>query len=139
MGVGHVRHCVFNIGDVMVKAILIDPFNQTITEVEYDADGSYKQIYDFIGAQPFTSIAVTPEFDGDRLFLDDEGLYRDHQRFFSIGDYPNPLAGKGLILGQNRAGEVDEVKTSAVAISADVRFHGDISGAIKPKFEVYPL
>ena len=36
---------------------------------------------------------------GDGIYVDDEGLYAEDQRFFQHKFYPSPLAGKGLVLG----------------------------------------
>lgn len=80
-----------------MKAYLIDPFAKTITEVEYSGD--YRDIYKHIDADLFTT-AMFNEFD-DTVFVDDEGLFKEGQEFFVVSGYPQPLAGKGLVLGCN--------------------------------------
>ena len=57
-----------------MRAILIDPFTETITEVEYSGD--FKQIYNLINCNTFTVSAIS---DADDLFLDDEGLLKDNR------------------------------------------------------------
>jgi len=52
-----------------MKAILINPFNQTITEVEYSGD--YKEIYKLIECSTFDCVNID---DDNTLFVDDEGL-----------------------------------------------------------------
>ena len=85
-----------------MKAYLIDPFAQTITEVEYSGD--YKQIYSLIDADLFTTATFNEH--GDTVFVDDEGLINGKpQEFFLVRGYPTPLAGKGLILGTDEDGE----------------------------------
>jgi hypothetical protein len=84
-----------------MQAYLIDPFNKTITAVEYSGD--YKQIYQHIGADLFT--AATFNDFGDSVFVDDEGLFKPDQEFFLVNGYPQPLAGKGLVLGCNDDGD----------------------------------
>jgi hypothetical protein len=84
-----------------MKAYLIDPFAQTITEVEYSGD--YKQIYSLIDADLFTACQIN-RF-GDTVFVDDEGLFKQNREFFLINGYSQPLAGKGLVLGSNDDGE----------------------------------
>ena len=75
-----------------MKAILINPFNQTITEVEYS--GNFKEIYKLIDCSTFDCINI----DNDNtLFVDDEGLLQEN-RYFHWKDYTN-LAGKALIIG----------------------------------------
>lgn len=79
-----------------MRAILIDPFERTITEVDYNGD--FHQIYDLIDAQTFDAARVNDV--GDAIFVDDEGLISGkRQEFFGFRGYPQPLAGKGLLLG----------------------------------------
>ena len=75
-----------------MKAILINPFNQTITEVEYS--GNFKEIYKLIDCSTFDCINID---DDNTLFVDDEGLLRENRYFYWKG-YTN-LAGKALIIG----------------------------------------
>lgn len=78
-----------------MKAYLIDPFARSVTETEYNGD--YQTIAPAIGARLFT----VAEFNdaGDAVFVDDEGLLAGPTAFFLIDGYPEPLAGKGLVLG----------------------------------------
>lgn len=43
--------------------------------------------------------------DGSVLFLDDEGLFVEGQTFFILEGYPQPLAGKALVMGTDEEGE----------------------------------
>lgn len=87
-----------------MKAFLIDPFNRTITEVEHNGD--FHQIYEFLQiTTPFTVVALGEEYGRDSIFLDDEGLYAKDQRYFLLAGYPQPLAGRGLVLGCDDEGE----------------------------------
>lgn len=81
-----------------IKAVLVDPFAETVTDVEYNGD--YKQIYEHIQADLFALVRLK---DGDDVFVDDEGLLKltEDSRFFILPDYPQPLAGRGLILGND--------------------------------------
>jgi len=97
-----------------MRAILIDPFTQTIEEVDYSGD--YKDIYGLIQCDLFTTVYL-PNTSDDTLFVDDEGLYVENQRFFKIDGFEQPLAGRGLMLGTDEEGEsvdcmstVEEVK-----------------------------
>ena len=80
-----------------MKAILINPFDETITEVEYSGD--FKQIYKLIDCDYFT---ISRLCDSDDLFVDDEGLLKPNRYFTWSGQ---PFAGKGLILGHDDEGE----------------------------------
>lgn len=84
-----------------MKSILIDPFAKTVTEVEHD--GTLDAIYAAIGADCVCTVRLDEE--GDAVFLDDDGLFKRGQEFFAIGNYPHPLAGKGLVLGCDAEGE----------------------------------
>lgn len=91
-----------------MKAILIDPIEKKITEVDHDGD--YKQIYRLIDCEIFTTVGIdSPDETSDprdnSIFIDDEGLLNDPRYFFQWSGYPQPLAGKGLILGCNEEGE----------------------------------
>lgn len=83
-----------------MKGILIDPFERTVTRV--DVPPGIDAIYALIQAQPFTCVGID---DRNAIYVDDEGLYKEDQRFFQFRGYPQPLAGKGLILGSDNEGE----------------------------------
>lgn len=78
-----------------MRAFLIDPFKQEVTEVNYSGD--FRQIYDLIDAQTFDVARLNTK--GDGIYVDDEGLCAEDVRFFQHKFYPQPLAGKGLVLG----------------------------------------
>lgn len=100
-----------------MKAYLIDPFTQTVSEVEYSGD--YREIYSLIDCDTFTCADFNPF--GDTVFVDDEGLINGKpQEFFLIGDYPTPLAGKGLVLGTNEDGESVEPSMTIHQVAARV-------------------
>ena len=80
-----------------MQAYLIDPFTKTITEVEYSGD--IQDIYRLIEAKPFDCARFNAE--GDVVFVDDNGLLNVPFHFFQVEGYPQPLAGKGLVLGCN--------------------------------------
>lgn len=89
-----------------MKAYLINPFNKTITEVDYD--GNYKSIYTMISTEDNkvnTFECVNLNQHDDTIYVDEEGLFvpRSEQAFFVFnGAF---LAGKGLVLGTNDEGE----------------------------------
>ena len=80
-----------------MRAILINPFDETITEVDYSGD--FKQIYKFIDCSTFDVVMLC---DADDLYVDDEGLLKENRYFSWSGRI---FAGKGLILGHNEEGE----------------------------------
>ena len=105
----------------MMQAILINPFDKTIEEVEYSGD--WKDISSLLECDIFTTVY----FDNttDSVFVDDEGLYVEGQAFFTIGDCPQPLAGRGLILGCDDEGDSVDCKTTLEEAKAMVKFLGN--------------
>lgn len=101
-----------------MKAYLIDPAARTITQVEYTGD--YKNIYTHIEANCFDVARVYK--NGDGIFVDDEGLLNEPEHFFIHRNYPNPLAGKGLMLGVDDEGESVEPGTDIETLRNDIAF-----------------
>ncbi len=90
-------------------AYLITPSERTVQRVRVS---DYKDIYHWIGADCF-DVARFAE-NGDGVFVDDNGLLvqRPADDFFSIDDYPEPLAGRGLVMGVDNEGESIAPKTT---------------------------
>lgn len=85
-----------------MRGFLINPFERTLTEVDYDGD--FHSIYKLCDYSTFVIVNDHPLPQLD-VFVDDEGLFKEAQAFFTWGDYPQPLSGKGLILGHDLSGE----------------------------------
>lgn len=100
-----------------MKAYLIDPYEQSVSEVEYNGD--YNQIYKLIDATTFDVARIA---DGDSIYIDDDGLSKDWQEFFMHEDYGNPLAGKGLVLGCNDEGDSTEPACTLEQLREQVSF-----------------
>jgi hypothetical protein len=83
-----------------IKAVLIDPYAEEVRDVIYN--GNYKQIHEHILADCFDVVRLSGY---DDVYVDDEGLLKitPETKFFMLPDYPNPLAGRGLILGNDMA------------------------------------
>lgn len=102
-----------------MRSILIDPFTRTVSEVEYS--GKYEQIYELVDCDTYDCVRINKY--GDAIFVDDEGLIKEkEQKFFLHEDYPNPLAGKGLILGCDKEGESVEPHTTIGEVAAKVQW-----------------
>lgn len=106
-----------------MRAILIDPKNRTVTEVNYTGD--YRNINTHIQADCFDIVRIGDEND-NTIFVDDEGLINDKARdvgFFRFdGDNPMALAGYGLILGTDAEGESIECNLSVADVYSRVAF-----------------
>lgn len=101
-----------------MKAFVIDPFEKTINEVEYSGD--YTQIYELGDFECFDIATFNQKRDG--VFVDDNGLFKDDQRFFLINGYPQPLAGKGVVLGCDDEGASVAPTVTREWLEANVRF-----------------
>jgi hypothetical protein len=102
-----------------MNAILIDPFKQEITEMDWDGD--YMSIAKILDCQWITG-AYPPDMDHDVIYVDDEGLYVDDQRFFMISGYPHPIAGYGLILGTDEVGDAIPPKSNVDELAKRIFF-----------------
>lgn len=81
-----------------MRAFLIDPARRSVEELDFR--GNYKQIQRLLSYTEEPVLFTIIEVDyGDTLFLDDEGLLKKDLHAFHWKGYPNPLAGKGLLLG----------------------------------------
>lgn len=83
-----------------MKAYIIDPEKREVKTVKYD--GSIDTIKSLIGAEWFDCVRVHPS--GDVFYVDDMGLYREPQWFFSFWGFTHPFAGKALVLGTDSEG-----------------------------------
>lgn len=104
-----------------VTGYLIDPVACTVTQVPVSVeDGSgLADIYKHTQCDCIDLARIGPA--GDAVFVDDEGLLKEPECFFGVADYPNPLAGRGLVLGCDAEGETispaasfDDIKRSVV-------------------------
>lgn len=100
-----------------MNAYLIDPFARTITEVEHNGD--YREIYKFINASTFDVARLD---DGDGMYIDDEGLFKDEQAFFLHKGYGQPLAGKALVLGCDDEGNSTSPRCTLKDLQQQVQF-----------------
>jgi hypothetical protein len=85
------------------RAILIDPFNETITEVKM-VDTKLQTIYALLGCNIIT---ITSLANGIDMVLDDEGLLKDSEKqaYFKFGIGSQPFAGKALIVATDDEGD----------------------------------
>jgi hypothetical protein len=82
-----------------MRAVLIDPFAKTIEEVDYS--GELDDVYRLT----WTDIVETVQVDREHhMYVDEEGMMQKDQRFFRVAGYPQPLAGRGLIVRSDREG-----------------------------------
>ena len=92
----------------MTRAILINPFNETIMNVTM-VDTKLQTIKNLIDCEIITvaGIGTSNQYRGIDLILDDEGLLKDseHQAYFKYGIQSQPYAGKALMVATDDEGE----------------------------------
>ena len=106
-----------------MKAFLINPIDETITEVDHD-DSDYKNISKAIDAKYFTTVQIHE--DGDTIYLDDEGLlHGNHKHTFTLDKVFNQtFVGKGLVLGTNmRNGDAKDVDCTLDDLKNRIEFN----------------
>jgi hypothetical protein len=109
-----------------LKAILIDPFNQTI--IEHETDGELHSIYKLMQVSMIEAVYLNSS--KDCMYVDEEGLLGNllEQAWFRIeGFEDNPFAGRGLVFGTTDDGgnsspriTVDQLRTLVVWCRLDV-------------------
>lgn len=91
-----------------MKAILINPENQTIKEIELEEgiEAMYKEMDCSVFSAPIT-------YDnGDTMYCDDEGLFKAQTGGILMPDWRYMIVGKILVLGcDNETGESKDVET----------------------------
>jgi len=109
-----------------MKAILIDPHNRSVSEVEVSKSRFLKDLYAHIGCD-LVERAISEDRKHE-VWLDEEGLFKQPLAFFKFEGYPQEAyAGKGVILGCNRTLSdskdcpltLDEVKAKVKFVSID--------------------
>jgi hypothetical protein len=97
----------------MIKAIQIDPFDLTVSEIEFDAS-NFTNIYPLLSHETMKVDTFAASYSkqlaqGDAVFVDDEGLMKGCSRYFNIGG--ETLVGKGLIIGSDNQGNEQSAQT----------------------------
>jgi len=113
-----------------MEAILIDPHTETVSVVDFNGD--FREISRIIGdgCRTFTVVNIGYSSDeifysNDGIFVDDEGLLREQATpFFKFRGYPQPLAGRGLILGADEMGESISPRVTLQQVKDSVEFLG---------------
>lgn len=92
-----------------IRAVLIDPVARTVTDIEIEKGLSF--LYKAIGCRTVTRVELDDQND---LWLDDDGLLHTPQPDkFTIGRYPQPLAGVGLVCGYDGEGNTISTRLDA--------------------------
>lgn len=102
-----------------MKAVLIDPLTRDISDVEFEGE-TLAALYKLIDCTTVTAVSLVFDDQVVSLFLDDEGLFVQDQKFWSIFQYPEPLAGRAVILGLDASsGESLDVPVDASRVAEE--------------------
>lgn len=110
-----------------MKALLINPYERSITEVEDPRWGYDPMLKALAGpdresATGLDSVALSSRL---RLWVDDNGYTIEGLRVFRIDGYDAPLCGMGLVLGLDAAGESVAPNLPVEALARFVRWTDD--------------
>lgn len=101
-----------------MKAFLINPEKQEISEIEV-THPVLKSLYRHIGCDCIDSLRIN---QNNIIWVDDEGLLKPNF-YFRIENYPNPLAGNGVVLGIKPDGDNKDVSITLDKLKEIVSFY----------------
>jgi len=92
-----------------VRAILIDPFLEKVSEVKIGTD--LEQLYSTLGCDLITITRLGVGVNALDMILDDEGLLKnsEEQRYFKYKLFSQPFAGKALLVCSDKMGNTTSV------------------------------
>lgn len=102
-----------------MKAILIDSVNREVKEIEIGK--GIDEMYKFLQCECFTIASYLDKEDA--IFVDDEGLMKEQNAFFTFEGAHQPFAGNGLIMGCDDEGESEDCKISFNEVKEKVKFY----------------
>ena len=110
-----------------MRAILINPFLKTITEV--DCSDDLNSMYRLLSAPPSEEVHtfnIACLFKNrDTVYVDEEGTFKTKLYGFSFKS-KSIFVGNGLILGANSRGESVDARSLLIEIQNEVTFHGSL-------------
>jgi len=102
-----------------MRAILINPWFKSITEVDIGGDNDIEKLLNNpLGPKVYVFTCGMMWPNGDTLYIDDEGLLKPGGRAFTIhtDDGIKALVGNALILGSDEEGNSVDVKATLTEI-----------------------
>lgn len=122
-----------------MKAILINAEHKTIAAVTIsnDADKRLKECQQLLGGY----LCIAHEVDEfNTLFVDDEGLFKEENNWFTFAgsNQPYPFKGNGLILGVDDCGETVDCTCTLEQIAEKVSFVKQLSARADNMVSGYP-
>lgn len=92
-----------------MKAILINPFEKTITEVDYN--GKFEQAYKLMDC---SMIEYVRPIKGHTLLLDEDGMFKAKQAKFRLFGNPVQFINCALLVGGLRGNKSTDLSVDAV-------------------------
>ena len=86
----------------MISGLLIDPFEQTVTEVELSEDSTFADAKKHM--QLDGPLDVVTLSDDTMVIIDDEALYKKDMRYFKLTEFHPPLANRAIVVGYDEEG-----------------------------------
>ncbi len=83
-----------------MRVIKIDPHKRAITEIDLPEKGNLEAYQNMVGGN-IEAAYIEPE---GIVYVHDEGLYVQNQRYFLLKTMPQPLAGVGVVVGTDGEG-----------------------------------
>lgn len=95
-----------------IKALLLDPLAGTISEIEINKANGLQDYYEQLQCRCF-AVPMTLS-NGDSLYCDDEGAFKEGTGATARPDWNYPILGRCLLVGTDlESGEAVDVKTTA--------------------------
>lgn len=102
-----------------MRAILIDPYDQTVTEIVVDGN-NLQEIYKTLQVTCIDAVRLE---NGDVIYVDDEGLLKSPTHLFDVaGIDVTAFAGRGLLVGSTGDGYDADPKHSINEVRQRVGF-----------------
>jgi len=110
-----------------MDAYLIDPAAFAITPIDINPHNILSDLYTYIGC---STVDATSMDNGDTLYVDDEGLLKPQVHFIIVDGYPQPLAGKAVLLGSTPNGNSTNPSIALGALTARLTFMERLIGPV---------
>lgn len=129
-----------------MRAILINPYQRTITEVvdpdlQADTRRQYRAIYRHLtepGIHAVDLFSIIQIEEAESMFVDDEGLMGAGHHCFQIWGRGAPIAGRALIMGFDHRGDNASSRMTIDAVEKTVTFmNSETTGELAPFRRAY--
>ena len=118
-------------------AFMVDPFDQSTSLINVPVDDYGSILAGSKAIMDCSRIDIITLNDKHMAIVDDEGLLRNNTRYSKLAEYPQPLAGRLLIVGYDEDGESCSVDKDYVKeLTKTTRFMSEDFEGVEPTFEI---